>query len=60
MEDRPVLEIEITPEMIEAGFSYARWFNPMIDGWELILPGIYRAMVDARAEAASIRATTDS
>lgn len=42
--DRPALEVDITPEMLSAGIEAACLFDPSQDGFEVMLPYIYRAM----------------
>ncbi len=43
-DDRPVLEIEITEKMIEVGSKAACLFTPSEDGFDVMLPTIFRAM----------------
>lgn len=37
-------EIEVTPEMIEAGAEALELFSVRHDPWEWVLPAVYRAM----------------
>lgn len=46
---KPVSEIEITPEMIEAGMAELMQFSREADIWEDRLCAIYSAMVRAMA-----------
>ena len=42
-----VTEIEVTPEMIEAGADELSWFDPREDSSEQWVAAIFRAMIGA-------------
>lgn len=43
-DDRPALEIEVTPEMIEAGVSVCVWHCQMFESDAALVEKVYRAM----------------
>jgi len=45
--DRPALEIEVTPEMIEAGAAVIADYDPMFEGPRELAADIYIAMTAA-------------
>ena len=45
--DRPAQEIEITPEMIEAGAEAVRGYDFVNDSYEVLFTPVFRAMLAA-------------
>ena len=46
-------EIEVTPEMIEAGTQVRAEIDPFFESWDVIVTKIYRAMEEARRASLS-------
>lgn len=47
--DRPETEIEVTPEMIEAGLAAYYAYDHRLEEADAMVAKIYRAMMNARA-----------